>query len=82
MNKKGELNMINPKNYKLRSQDLEEAYHDSGQFYWFKSSVGLNSNQKLGFEISHLNAQDIDDNEDWKLAEMKFKYKIAKSKKI
>jgi len=75
MNKKGALNMINPKNYKLRSQDLEEAYHDSGQFYWFKSSVGLNSNQKLGFEISHLNAQDIDDNEDWKLAEMKFKYK-------
>lgn len=82
MNKKGELNMINPNNYKSRSQDLEETYHDSGQFYWFKSSSGLNSNQKIGFEISHLNAQDIDDEEDWKLAEMKFKFSNSQINKI
>jgi pseudaminic acid cytidylyltransferase len=74
MNNKGELNMIEPKNYKIRSQDLEMTYYDSGQFYWFRPTIGLNSNHKLGFEISHLNAQDIDDDEDWKLAEVKFKY--------
>ena len=74
--------MINPNNYKSRSQDLEETYHDSGQFYWFKSHTGLNSNQKIGFEISHLNAQDIDDDEDWKLAEMKFKFSNSQINKI
>ena len=34
VDKKGTIKMIDSKNYKKRSQDLKEVYHDAGQFYW------------------------------------------------
>ena len=30
--------MFNPEHYNSRSQDLEEAFHDLGQFYWVAES--------------------------------------------
>ena len=60
-----------------RSQDLEKAYHDAGQFYWF--DVGkLWGNEKLWTDntgvviIKESQGQDIDTLEDWKLAELKY----------
>lgn len=61
-----------------RSQDLEKRYHDSGQFYWSKAS-SLETDKKLftknsgAIVISELEAQDIDTETDWKLAEIKYK---------
>lgn len=59
-----------------RSQDLRESFHDAGQFYWMKNSVlGANSiitNNTGAFIISQLEGQDIDNEIDWKLAELKY----------
>ena len=76
----GKVSMILKKNLNVRSQDLEESFHDAGQFYWCNVSQVLNSKTILthntgGIEISELEAQDIDNETDWKLAELKFKLK-------
>ena len=55
-----------------RSQDLEPAYHDAGMFYWMKFETGLNGENKIGFEIPEMQVQDIDIEEDWELAELKY----------
>lgn len=57
---------------KTRSQDLESAYFDAGMFYWMNFSKGLVGENKYAFEISELQAQDIDTIEDWELAEFKY----------
>ncbi|EGR0671304.1 pseudaminic acid cytidylyltransferase [Vibrio vulnificus] len=70
----GSVSMFSPENEKVRSQDLEEAYHDAGQFYWGKASAFL---AKLSIFSPHSKAvllprnrvQDIDTPEDWELAE-------------
>ena len=64
--------MFNPENQRKRSQDLETAYHDAGQVYWFEFKKGMNSQNKGAIILSQNDVQDIDDEEDWKLAEMKF----------
>jgi len=61
-----------PDDFKKRSQDLEPAFHDSGQFYWIKAGKDLSEN-KGAFEIQEIEAQDIDNETDWKLAELKYK---------
>jgi pseudaminic acid cytidylyltransferase len=71
----GRVNMFNPEHQNTRSQDLEPAFHDAGQFYWMKYDAGLRGTNKYGFEISETSVQDIDTEEDWKIAEMKYKIK-------
>jgi len=73
------LEMFYPQFYKYRSQDLESAFHDSGQFYWMKFDKLLESENKFGFEIPEIQAQDIDTKDDWNLAE--FKYKLMNDSK-
>ena len=60
-----------------RSQDLEPGYHDAGQFYWMnalkcieKSAILTDNTGSL--VISEMEAQDIDTEMDWKLAELKY----------
>jgi N-acylneuraminate cytidylyltransferase len=65
------VEMFNPEHFKTRSQDLEPAYHDAGQFYWFKTDKTLSGNFKGGMIIEETEAQDIDTLEDWTIAEMK-----------
>jgi N-acylneuraminate cytidylyltransferase len=67
-----------PESISKRSQDLEEAYHDAGQFYWGRTDDYL-SNQKIFSHHSlpvvlprHL-VQDIDTPEDWLRAELMYK---------
>uniref|UniRef100_UPI0040568FF0 pseudaminic acid cytidylyltransferase n=1 Tax=Acetatifactor sp. TaxID=1872090 RepID=UPI0040568FF0 len=60
-----------------RSQDLEPFYHDVGQFYCLRVSSFLAQNKlimdkTIPLEISELEAQDIDNEEDWKIAEIKY----------
>ena len=74
----GKISYFYPEFEKYRSQDLEKAYHDSGQFYWCKNDELLKNksilNNNTGFiELSELEVQDIDNETDWKLAELKYK---------
>ena len=74
------VSMILEENLNSRSQDLEDSFHDAGQFYWCNIKQLLLSKKILtkntgGVEISELEAQDIDTEIDWKLAELKFQLK-------
>jgi pseudaminic acid cytidylyltransferase len=72
----GRSEMFQPENYSVRSQDLEEAFHDAGQFYW--SRVGASSDEVLFSKDSipiilpRYLVQDIDTLEDWKRAEVMY----------
>jgi N-acylneuraminate cytidylyltransferase len=68
----GKVEMFNPEHKNTRSQDLVDAFHDAGQFYWMKFDEGLRGDNKYGFEISEIETQDIDTEIDWKLAELKY----------
>lgn len=72
MSEDGKVEMIAPEHLRTRSQDLEPTFHDAGQFYWMRYDCGLKGSVKMGFEISEMNAQDIDTPDDWRIAEMKY----------
>jgi N-acylneuraminate cytidylyltransferase len=78
LNDKGLLEMLQPEHLTTRSQDLEPFFHDAGQFYSFNVN-NLIFKQKLltdltgHIEVSEMEAQDIDNLVDWKLAELKYK---------
>lgn len=69
-----QVGFFNPEFAKSRSQDLEPAYHDAGQFYWFKTDQCLKGTFKGAIEIPELEHQDIDTIEDWQIAEYKYKF--------
>ena len=61
-----------------RSQDLDEFYHDAGQFYWgtakaFLDEEPLYSTKSTGVILPRYLVQDIDTLEDWKCAELMYK---------
>jgi pseudaminic acid cytidylyltransferase len=65
-------------NIYARSQDLEELFHDAGQFYWGKASAFLEDvvmldSTSLPVVLPRYLVQDIDTEEDWVRAEMMFK---------
>lgn len=67
-----------PEFEKFRSQDLEKTYHDTGQFYWCNINSLLENksimNTNTGFvELTELEIQDIDNDVDWQMAELKYK---------
>lgn len=74
----GGVEMLFPENRLARSQDLEEAYHDAGQFYWGKTTAFL-SDLPTFSPLSHAiilpryRVHDIDTWEDWRLAEIVFR---------
>ena len=72
------IELFNIDHLNTRSQDLEKSYHDAGQFYWMKSENILNKGRIItdncsGIIITELEGQDIDNEIDWELAELKFK---------
>jgi N-acylneuraminate cytidylyltransferase len=79
LNDKGFIDYRYPEFVNSRSQDLDSWYYDAGQWYWYRLFDGHFSNLPIsrGFvELNQLRVQDIDSQEDWKIAEIK--YKIAK----
>ena len=66
-----------PEFLESRSQDLEPWYHDVGQFYVFRTEA-FEHNKKLmvgnilPYEVDELEVQDIDNESDWKIAEIKY----------
>ncbi len=73
----GRCEMFTPKYYMTRSQDLEEAYQDAGQFYWAKtakeSQEVMFGNDSIPVLLPRHLVQDIDTLEDWKRAEVMYK---------
>ena len=76
LNDDGLLEYREPENAPKRSQDLEPMYHDVGMFYFYKTDK-INSDKMIMFEMDEKNIQDIDTQEDWAMAEMK--YRIMKN---
>jgi N-acylneuraminate cytidylyltransferase len=61
----------------IRSQDLEKSYHDAGQYYWLNinkcmTAQSLITSNSGSIEITEMQGQDIDNELDWKLAELKY----------
>jgi N-acylneuraminate cytidylyltransferase len=71
------VEMFYPEHINTRSQDLEEAYHDAGQFYWgtvdaFRKMTPLFSPSASPFVLPRYLVQDIDTPEDWIRAELMY----------
>jgi pseudaminic acid cytidylyltransferase len=73
----GRCEMFWPEHFSKRSQDLESAYQDAGQFYWNKLSKKSDSiifgKDSIPIILPRHLVQDIDDEEDWKRAEILYK---------
>ena len=72
----GRCQMFWPENFYKRSQDLEIAYQDAGQFYWTNLNVKsvdiMFGKDSMPIILPRYLVQDIDDLEDWKRAEMMY----------
>jgi len=69
----GRVDAVWPENIFKRSQDLEELYHDAGQFYWGKAEAFLEervlfSPESVPVILPRFLVQDIDTPEDWERA--------------
>jgi N-acylneuraminate cytidylyltransferase len=74
----GRVDALYPEHRLTRSQDLEPAYHDAGQFYWgtaraFLDDVPLFSSRSIGVILPRNRVQDIDTPEDWEFAEFMYR---------
>lgn len=77
--REGVLQFVAPEFRNARSQDLESWYHDAGQFYLLQVESFLQTGLMFGkrvlpYKVSELEVQDIDNETDWLLAEMKYQY--------
>jgi N-acylneuraminate cytidylyltransferase len=71
------VKMARPENIGKRSQDLEKYYHDAGQFYFIKTGILLTERKLFckrsgALILNNMEAQDIDSEADWKMAEIKY----------
>ncbi|MBC9933798.1 pseudaminic acid cytidylyltransferase [Chitinophaga qingshengii] len=71
------VSMVWPEYMQTRTQDIPDAYHDCGQFYWvrvygFRTHNALFTPNSGIIELNFTEFQDIDTEEDWKLAELKY----------
>ncbi len=73
----GQVAMLWPEHELTRSNDLPEAYHDAGQFYWLACEAFLKDKKMYGRDalpviLPRYLVQDIDTPEDWETAEHMF----------
>lgn len=70
----GKMEFIYPEYELTRTQDLEETFHDAGQFYWGKAEAWRNLKKMhsggVGMKIPSYRTVDIDTEDDWKRAEL------------
>ena len=76
--KDNRVEMFQPEYFNSRSQDLEQAWHDAGQFYWGRSESWLSEKKifrefSIPIPIPRYRVQDIDTQEDWDRAVLLFK---------
>lgn len=73
------VSMFDPEQFPKRSQDLEPAFHDAGQFCWGRANAWLEvrnvfTPRCLAVPLPAHQIQDIDTLDDWKRAEWLFKF--------
>ena len=78
LNDSDKIEMINPENLVVRTQDLYSTFHDLGQFYFFETKKIITNNKlctdNTGYiEFKKMESHDIDDIDDWEIAEFKYK---------
>ena len=73
-NSDGVMQPFYPEFELTRSQDLEPAYYDAGQFYWGKKKAWLSNprihSSGIGYQIPSWRVVDIDTPSDWERAEL------------
>jgi pseudaminic acid cytidylyltransferase len=74
----GRVEMFQPEFFNTRSQELQVAWHDAGQFYWGRVQAWLEgqvvfSPASVPIPLPRYRVQDIDIPEDWERAEWLFK---------
>ena len=79
---RGQVLLNWPEHLNSRSQDLPRAFHDVGQFYWFRTAAFLRDRALMGpntgsIELPETQVQDIDTEDDWALAEIKHARQMA-----
>ena len=75
----GRLRMADPRHVETRSPDLEASYHDAGQCYWLRTAAFLEqkaifARHTVPLVLDPMQAQDIDTEDDWLVAEFKYSY--------
>lgn len=75
----GLVKMLHPEYATTRSQDLQKQYHECGQFYIFRNDAfriqrDTTMERSIPYIIDPVESQDIDNESDWLLAEMKYKF--------
>ena len=81
----GKVENFDFQNSNIRTQDFTQAFYDAGMFYTFDVNKlfltkNLRTNNTFSIEIEDIYAQDIDNENDWILAELK--YNLFKNAKL
>lgn len=81
----GRVDMLYPEHFNTRSQDLEETFHDAGQFYWGRAEAWKDGRQiftpaSAPVPLPRHRVQDIDTPEDWERAQWLFQAWQAQSR--
>ncbi|MEQ1748222.1 MAG: pseudaminic acid cytidylyltransferase [Prosthecobacter sp.] len=77
--KDGRIHMFQPEHCLTRSQDLVKSYHDAGQWYWIRTPAISAPDFKIIWTssapviVDEMEVQDIDDESDWSMAELKYR---------
>ena len=85
LTEEGRVEMFQPECFSKRSQDLDMAYHDAGQFYWGRPEAWLSGKPFFTADsapiiLPRYRVQDIDTLEDWEHAEWMLKIMQYQSK--
>lgn len=85
LGKDGIAAFVYPEFENTRSQDLEKYYHDAGQFYWLKTTSFLKDRKIISGNtgaiiVNETEVQDIDNETDWQLAEIKYQQLFNRKK--
>lgn len=81
INENGKIAFINEKNNEIITQSFQNYYYDAGQYYWMTPDYLRDKNRienSGAVIISALDGQDIDNEDDWAIAEIKYKLKQSK----
>lgn len=73
----GHIQMREPEFFHVRSQDLEECFHDAGLFYWGRANAWregkvIFSSRSASILLPGSRVRDIDTEDDWVIAELLF----------
>ncbi len=79
------ITLRNPEHWDTRTQDLEPSYYDAGQLYFLKTTALQDEQRVFVSKMKPLilkpsQVQDIDELDDWSLAEMKYTHLRKESK--